>query len=384
VVAGGGVHYSEAAAALRGFVDACGIAVGMTQAGMGALPDAHPLSLGGIGVTGTSAANACARAADLVVGIGTRWSDFTTASKTLFEQSDVRFIAIQIHPGDASKHGALPLVGDAAAVLADLAAACAGWTTGDAYRDQVARAKQSWDATRRELVAPASPRLRQAEVLGVLNDLLGSNTTIVHAAGGLPGDLHKLWRCASDRAYHAEYGYSCMGYEIAGALGVALAAPEREVVALVGDGSYLMLHTELVTAVQEGRKLVVVLIDNGGYQCIHGLQRASGGRSFGNEFRRRDGQELRGERVAIDFAANARSLGCEAWTVAAREELEPALAAARAARRPALVHVHVEPQPLPGSAWWDVPIAAVSADRDVQAARAAYERARGAQRWWGA
>ena len=385
VIAGGGVHYSGAVEALRVFVDATGIPVGMTQAGMGALLDTHPLCMGGVGVTGTQAANVLARRADVVVAIGTRLSDFTTASKTLFEHPEVRFIAIQIHPGDAVKHGALPLVGDAAAVLTDLTAACAGSTVHEAYRDDIARAKQAWNATREQLVAAAAPDspLSQAEVLGVLNETLGADATIVHAAGGLPGDLHKLWRCRDARSYHAEYGYSCMGYEIAGALGVALACPEREVVALVGDGSYLMLHTELVTAVQEGRKILVVLFDNRGYQCIHALQRANGGRSFGNEFRHRTNTELAGAPVAVDYAANARSLGCDAWSVTSRAELAPALAAARATRRPALVHVHVEPRPLPGFAWWDVPVAQVSGDSEVTAARRAYDLARASQRYWG-
>jgi len=386
VIAGGGVHYSGATAALRAFVDATGIAVGMTQAGMGALLDSHSLCLGGVGVTGTAAANACARRADVVLAIGTRLSDFTTASKTLFEHPDVRFVSVQIHPGDAVKHAALALEGDAAAVLVDLGAAVSDWTTTASYRESIAVAQHDWDATRRSYVAAplaAGAPLRQAEVIGLLNEVLPANATIVHAAGGLPGDLHKLWRCRDPYAYHSEYGYSCMGYEIAAALGVALASPEREVVALVGDGSYLMLHTELVTAVQEDRKILVVLLDNGGYQCIHGLQRACGGRSFGNEFRQRTPAGLEGARVPVDFAANARSLGCDAWTVTERAALPAALAAARATRRPALVHVHVEAQSLPGTAWWDVPVAAVSNDASVRTARRDYEHARTAQRYWG-
>lgn len=386
VIAGGGVHYSGATAALRAFVDATGIPVGMTQAGMGALLDEHPSCLGGVGVTGTAAANDTARNADVVIAVGTRLSDFTTASKTLFEQPQVRFISIQIHPGDAVKHAALPLEGDAAAVLTDLEDALRGWRTTSVLRESIAVAKRDWDSMRRDCVAAPADRdapLRQAEVIGLLNDELDARATIVHAAGGLPGDLHKLWRCRDPDSYHSEYGYSCMGYEIAGALGVALAHPEREVVALVGDGSYLMLHTELVTAVQEQRKILVVLLDNGGYQCIHGLQRACGGRSFGNEFRQRTPAGLAGEYVAVDYAANARSLGCDAWTVATRADLRPALAAARTSRRPSLLHVRVESPPLPGFAWWEVPIAAVSTDERVRSARHAYERARTAQRYWG-
>jgi 3D-(3,5/4)-trihydroxycyclohexane-1,2-dione acylhydrolase (decyclizing) len=384
LVAGGGVHYADAAAALAQFVDATGIAVGVTQAGKGALVDTHPLCLGGVGVTGTAAANALAREADVVLLVGTRLSDFTTASKSLFQHPDVRFLAIQIDARDAHKQGALPLVGDARTVLEQLAGALAGWSTAEPYRREVGEQREAWDRVRIELVTPRGDDvapLYQSEVIGIVNEIVGAQATIVHAAGGLPGDLHKLWRCRDDRDYHSEYGYSCMGYEIAGAIGVKLAQPEREVYALVGDGSYLMLHTELVTAVQEGLKITIVLLDNGGYQCIHGLQRACGGASFGNEFRRRDGSRLVGDLVSIDFAANARSLGAAAWRATTAAELRSALAAARLEHRPCLVHVTVEPHAVPGYAWWDVPSAEVSSVPSVQEARSRYEQDRALQRF---
>lgn len=385
LILGGGVHYAGATLELEKFADRTGIPVGLTQAGKGALLDAHPLCLGGIGVTGTAAANALACDADLVLAVGTRLSDFTTASKTLFQQPEVRFVNISIHPGDAHKHGGLPLVGDARAVLEDLAAALAGYQTDAGYRSAIATARSDWETTRRHIVRPeraAGSPLVQAEVIGLLNEELDAGCTIVHAAGGLPGDLHKLWRSRAQRDYHSEYGYSCMGYEIAGALGVKAARPEREVFALVGDGSYLMLHTEIVTAVQEGWKIVIVLLDNSGYQCIHGLQRACGGRSFGNEFRQRDGARLTGRPLRIDFAANARSLGAEAFLASTAEELRAALRAARAASRTALVHVPLEAQPIPGTAWWDVPVAEISNRPETQAARQQYDTARAKQRYY--
>jgi 3D-(3,5/4)-trihydroxycyclohexane-1,2-dione acylhydrolase (decyclizing) len=385
LVAGGGVHYSEAWRSLQALVEQAGIPVGMTQAGKGALLDAHPWCLGGIGVTGTAAANQLARRADLVIAVGTRLGDFTTASKTLFEADGVRFVSIQIDPYDAAKHGALALVGDARAVLDDLRAALAGCRTDPDYEREVLAARGAWEAQRTAILAPAprpGRRLLQSEVLRILNEELGAEATVVHAAGGLPGDLHKLWHCRAHDDYHAEYGYSCMGYEIAGALGVKLAAPERDVYALVGDGSYLMMHSEIVTSLQENAKLVIVLFDNGGYQCIHGLQHACGGRSFGNEFRRRDHGGLHGGLLEVDFAANARSLGAAAYRADDEAGLRAALAGARRETRTTLVHVPVEAQPVPGTAWWDVPVAEVSEHEAVRQARARWHEARARQRFY--
>jgi 3D-(3,5/4)-trihydroxycyclohexane-1,2-dione acylhydrolase (decyclizing) len=386
IVAGGGVFYSEAEEALAALVDATGVPVAVTQAGKGALPDGHPRCLGAIGATGTLAANRIAAEADLVLVVGTRLSDFTTASKTQFRDPGVRFVALNVNSADAHKHGALPLVGDARAGLADLAAALTGHRVSGEHEQAVAEAREEWAAERERVLHPAhgSDRLHQADVIRILNRHVGPRSVIVHAAGGLPGDLHKLWSSRGGGDYHSEYGYSCMGYEIAGALGVKMAQPDREVFAVVGDGSYLMLNHEIVTSVQEGLKITVVLLDNQGFQCIHNLQRSLGSAGFGNEFRRRDEAtgRLTGPDVGVDFVANARSLGAAAFAASGAEDLERALAAARAEPRTALVYVPVEPgTPLPGYSWWDVPVAEESESADVRAARKAYEKARRERRF---
>jgi 3D-(3,5/4)-trihydroxycyclohexane-1,2-dione acylhydrolase (decyclizing) len=359
--------------------------VGLTQAGKGALLDDHPCCLGGVGATGTQAANAIAGEADVVVLAGTRLSDFTTASKTLFAAGDVRFVSVQIDPYDAAKLGALPVVGDARAVLEDLAAALAGWRVPAPFAARVAEARSAWERARQAIVSPPREDRRglvQAEVIRIVNEGLAPPATIVHAAGGLPGDLHKLWRCRDPDDYHSEYGFSCMGYEIAGALGAKLARPEREVVAMVGDGSWLMLHAELLTSLQLDAKIVVVLLDNGGYQCIHGLQRSCGGRSFGNEFRRRGAAgELDGDVLRIDYAAAARSLGAIGLLAVDEGALASALEEARAATRSVVIHVPVEPGPaIPSYAWWDVPVAETSREEAVVDARRRWEAARARRR----
>ncbi|HEY4302768.1 MAG TPA: 3D-(3,5/4)-trihydroxycyclohexane-1,2-dione acylhydrolase (decyclizing) [Candidatus Didemnitutus sp.] len=384
IVAGGGVHYSDATAALADFAARAGIPVAVTQAGKGAILDAHEACLGAVGVTGTAAANALAREADLVFCIGTRLSDFTTASKTQFQHPRVRFVGLNINAGDAHKHGALPLVGDARAVLLQLTRALASWRAPAAHRAAVRRARESWSATRLRLVsAKRGVPVTQAQVIDELNRACGATGTVVHASGGIPGDIHQLWRSHAPNDYHSEYGYSCMGYEIAGALGVKLAAPGREVYAFLGDGSYLMLHTEIVTAVQEGLKLTLVLADNHGFGCIHGLQCASGGRSFGNEFRRRaaSGRRLTGKFVAVDFAQNAVSLGAASLHATTPAELRAALAIAKKAKGVVLIHVPVlAGERLPGYSWWDVPVSATSGVPGVIAARRAHDRARKRQR----
>lgn len=386
IVAGGGVHYSEATDALARLVGATGIPVAVTQAGKGALLDSHPSSLGALGVTGTAAANALALEADLVICLGTRLSDFTTASKTQFQHPRVRFIGININAADAHKHGALPLVGDARAVLRQLTAALAGWRVPPAHRAAVKRARARWDETRATLVAPRrGVPLTQAQVIDEVNRACGTDGTMVHSSGGLPGDVHKLWRSQDHDDYHSEYGYSCMGYEIAGAMGVKLARPEREVYAFLGDGSYLMLHTEIVTAVQERVKLIIVVVDNHGYGCIHGLQRGCGGNSFGNEFRirRRATHRLDGAFAAVDFVKNAESLGAAAVHAANPAELRAALAAARKGAGVQVIHVEVPADVrLPGYSWWDVPMSGTSAIPAVRAARSAYDRARKRQRYY--
>ncbi len=379
VIAGGGVHYSDAAAALLAFAEATGIPVAVSQAGKGALLESHPLGLGAVGVTGTLAANRIATEADVIVTVGTRLSDFTTASKAQFQHPGVRFIGINTQAMDAHKHGALPLVGDARATLDALRKALRGWSAPAAHGRAIAAARADWEKPWRDMTAPrrkaADGRMYQSEVLGIVNAFCGPDSTVVHASGGIPGDIHKLWRGKSDTDYHSEYGYSCMGYEIAGALGVKLAAPKREVYALVGDGSYLMLNHEIVTAVQEGLKITVVVLDNHGFGCIHNLQRGSGGRSFGNEFRRREGSRLVGAPVPVDYAANGRSLGATAFTAHDAASLREALAAAQAEKGTTLIYVPVTPTSVMQSfSWWDVPPAAVSGVEGVRQARAAYEK----------
>jgi len=389
IVAGGGVHYSDACAALQKFAEATGIPVAVTQAGKGALLESHELGLGAVGVTGTLAANRIALAADVVVVVGTRLSDFTTASKTQFQDPRVRFISINVHAGDAAKHGALPLVGDARATLTALGRALRDWHAPKSHARAVTKAKADWEKPWRAMTSPGrrGPEglLFQSEVVGVLNEFIDARSTVVHASGGIPGDIHKLWRGKSATDYHSEYGYSCMGYEIAGALGVKLADPAREVYAFLGDGSYLMLHTEIVTAVQEGRKITIVLNDNHAFGCIHNLQRGQGGRSFGNEFRQRtrSSGRLEGAFVEVDFAANARSLGATVFTAHTTAELKAALAAAKAEKNTCLIYIPVTPASvMKGYSWWDVPPAAVSGVPTVRAARAAYERAVKKQRFY--
>jgi 3D-(3,5/4)-trihydroxycyclohexane-1,2-dione acylhydrolase (decyclizing) len=388
IIAGGGVHYSDAISALRTLVDATGIPVAVTQAGVGALPDDHPTCVGAVGVTGTSAANEIARHADWVLLVGTRLSDFTTASKTLFQDEQVRFVSAQIDPFDAAKVGAFALVADARSVLEDLADALAGWRVGAEFAASVRSCRDAWHGTREAILNPPRAGRRglcQAEVIRIVREGLPANGTIVHAAGGLPGDLHKLWISRDAEDYHSEYGFSCMGYEVAGALGVKLARPEREVVAMVGDGSWLMLHSELVTSLQENAKIIVVLVDNGGYQCIHALQQQCGGRSFGNEFKRRDGAgELTGDRLEIDYAGVARSLGAAAHRAETEAELTAALKAACEEERSVVVHVPVEAgPPVPSYAWWDVPVAEVSATAGVELARERSRQAREGRRFLG-
>jgi 3D-(3,5/4)-trihydroxycyclohexane-1,2-dione acylhydrolase (decyclizing) len=333
IIAGGGVYYSEAGPALRALSQQTGIPVAVTHAGKGSLSDAHPSALGALGVSGTSAANEVAERADLVLCLGTRLGDFTTASKTLFQHEAVQFIGVNVNGMDAHKHGALALRGDVRAVLGQLAPLLEGARISDEHRREIARARAAWDMRYAEIVSSTlepEASLKQANVIRIVNDHVGDDATIVHAAGSLPGDLQKLWKSRSEHDYHSEYAYSCMGYEIAGALGVKMADPEREVYAFVGDGSYLMLHSELLTARQEGLKITVLLLDNHGYQCIHGLQRSCGGRSFGNELRyRAPAGELAGERLVVDFVQHATSLGLTTLTERTESQQAHALASER-------------------------------------------------------
>jgi len=382
IVAGGGVLYSEAHDVLSKFTTATGIPVGETQVGKGSLPYNHPQNLGAIGVTGTLGANVVAREADLVIGIGTRYSDFTTASKTAFQNPKVRFININITEFDAFKHSGLPLVADARAALEMLGKSLAGWQVNAAYRNRCEKLNRAWDAEVSRIYSPkdAGHPMSQGAVIGAVNEAARQRDVVLCAAGSLPGDLHKLWRTRDPKGYHLEYGYSCMGYEIAGGLGVKMAAPDREVYVMVGDGSWLMMSSELVTAVQEGYKLTVVLLDNHGFQSIGGLSQAIGNGTFGTRYRARNAKtgQLDGEAVTIDYAANARSLGAHVLQARTLAELKTALAQARKQTRTTVIVVETDLEKrVPGyESWWDVPIAEVSEVPAVRKARKHYEKAR--------
>jgi 3D-(3,5/4)-trihydroxycyclohexane-1,2-dione acylhydrolase (decyclizing) len=383
IVAGGGVIYSEATAELDALACTLGIPVVETQAGKGALNWDHAWNLGPIGAAGGSAANAYARDADLVIAVGTRLADFTTGSKSVFQHPDVRFIGINVNAMDAAKLGALAVVSDARVALEALS------TKGDGIetrREVVTRLKEEWVSIVDDLIAPTNALpVQQAQVIGVVNEVSGPKDVVVCAAGGMPGDLLKLWRPRDPKGYHVEYGYSCMGYEIAGALGVKMAAPDREVYVMVGDGSYLMLHTEIVTSIQEGIKLTIVLVDNSGFQCIRDLQMRSGSPSFGNELRFRDqaSDRLTGPFVPVDFVKNAESLGAIAIGVDSLDELRAALEDAKSNDRTTLVYVRADTESrLPGFGWWDVPIAEASAEPGVIEAKAAYDEGRKLQRYF--
>lgn len=380
IVAGGGVIYSSATAGLAKFIEQTGIPVGETMAGKGSLPYNHPLNLGAIGVTGTAGANIMAREADLIIGIGTRYSDFTTASKTAFQDPDVRFININVTEFDAHKMNALPLIGDAKATLEELAILLSDFRTSSAYTARAEQYNREWDAeVSRIYNLEHEPLLSQGEVIGAVNTISRAEDTMVCAAGSLPGDLHKLWRTRNPKGYHLEYGYSTMGYEIAGGLGIKLATPDRDVYVMVGDASYLMMHTEIVTAVQEGIKLIIVIIDNHGYASIGGLSKSVGSDGFGTKYRyRTESGHLDGETLPIDFAANAASLGAEVIRANNRDELADALLKAQQASVTTCIVVETDRrQRVPGyESWWDVAVAEISESEAVKEARNRFEQAK--------
>jgi len=403
LVAGGGVHYSRAQDALRAFAEATGIPVGQSQAGKGALPFDHPQSVGAIGSTGTTAANALAREADVVIGVGTRFQDFTTASRTAFQDPDVRFVTLNVASLDAAKHSAVSVVADAKEGLEALAAALEGYDVGDAHRARTAELKAAWDATVASVYSrdasgstgdlDAQPD--QNQVLGAVNELSDPRDVVVCAAGSMPGDLHKLWQVRDAKGYHVEYGYSCMGYEVAGGIGVAMAARSdsaadaaaglapRDVFVMVGDGSYLMMATELVTAVQEGVKIIVVLVQNHGYASIGSLSESLGSQRFGTRYRARTSSgRLDGDLLPVDLAANAASLGIHVVRTSTRKELEAAILDAKASAESTVIHVDTDPfVDAPSSeSWWDVPVSEVSALDSTQRARETYEQHKARQR----
>jgi len=385
IVAGGGVIYSEASDALRRFADATGMPVADTQAGKGALAWDHPCAVGGVGATGTPAANALAREADVVLGIGTRYTDFTTASRTVFADPDVRFVNLNVRAFDAGKHAGVPLVADARAGLDALTREMTGYLATESYTARVRDLSDSWrQVTDRAYHLGHQPRPAQTEILGALNEFLGERDVVVQAAGSMPGDSQMLWRAREPKQYHVEYGYSCMGYEIAGGLGVKLADPDREVFVLVGDGSYLMMAQEIVTAVSERIKLTIVLVDNRGFASIGSLSQSVGSQRFGTNYRYRnpDTGLLDGDVLPVDLAANAASLGANVLRAGTVAEFGAALERARTADRTTVICVETDPlAPVPSSqAWWDVPVAEVSALASTQRAREAYAQAKRGQR----
>ncbi len=363
IVAGGGVIYSGATDELRNLVEKRGIPVAETQAGKGSLPFNHQANLGAIGVSGTFAANRIAREADLVIGVGTRWTDFTTASKTEFQNPAVRFVNINVAAVDAAKHAGLSLVADARQGLIALDVLADDYRVSEAYREEVARLAKEWDREVERLYTLGhTPLPAQSEVIGAVNAFAAPTDVVVCAAGSMPADLHKLWRTRDSKGYHVEYGYSCMGYEIAGGLGVKMAAPEREVYVLVGDGSYLMLNGEIVTAIQEGYKLTIVLVDNHGFASIGGLSRSLGLGGFGTRYRYRKDGALEGDLLPVDLAANAASLGAHVIRARTTAHLKDALAEAKTVDRTVVIHIETDPDVTVPSyeSWWDVPVAEVS------------------------
>jgi 3D-(3,5/4)-trihydroxycyclohexane-1,2-dione acylhydrolase (decyclizing) len=387
IVAGGGVIYSEATDVLARLAERTGIPVAVTQAGKGALLHGHPLLLGPVGALGTLAANRIARDADLVLGIGTRWQDFTTASNTAFPNA--AFVSVNVAELDSGKRG-IAVTADARVAIEALDAALAGFAVDGAYREEAERLVREWDDEVDRLTSLGhAPLPAQSEVIGAVNAAAGVDSVVVNAAGSMPGDLVKLWRVRDPLGYHVEYGYSCMGYEIAGGLGMKLAAPEREIFVLVGDGSYLMLAQELATAVQEGLKLVVVLVDNHGFASIGGLSRSVGAHGFGTQYRlRRDGSlgldddAEPAPHVPVDLAANAESLGARVIRARSIDELRRALDEARPERGTVVIHIETDRyEGVPSyESWWDVPIAEVSEVPEVGAARAEYVQRKRSQR----
>jgi 3D-(3,5/4)-trihydroxycyclohexane-1,2-dione acylhydrolase (decyclizing) len=374
IIAGGGVHYALACEVLADFAARHGVPVAETQAGKGALAWDHPCAMGAIGVTGGTAANALAAEADLILAVGTRFSDFTTASRSLFRNPSATLIQLNVAGFDATKHGALPLVADARAGLDALDSALATWAAPADWTTKARGLAAEWNETVTRATASSNAALpSDAQVLGAVNRVIGTRDVIVCASGGLPGEMHKLWRCREAGTYHVEYGYSCMGYEIAGGLGAKLAMPDREVCVLVGDGSYLMMNSEIATSVMLDKKLNIIVLDNGGFGCIDRLQRSCGGASFNNLFPNGSG---------IDFAGHAASLGAISRKVASLAELESTLAEARAERRTSVIVIATDPtaSTSAGGAWWDVAVPEVSNRPEARAARADYDAERARQR----
>jgi len=386
IVSGGGVIYSEATQILKQLVEQTGIPVTETFAGKGALPYDHASNLGAVGATGTPGANEITGEADLVIGIGTRYSDFTTASKTAFQNPDVKFININTAEFDSGKHSALPVTGDARVSLEELLELLTDYTVSEEYRARIATFSKTWDeqVTQFYKVTGQSP-VTQGEVVGAVNDFAGPRDVVICAAGSLPGDLHKLWRSADPKSFHLEYGYSTMGYEIPAGIGAKMACPDREIFVMVGDGNYLMMNNEIVTAIQEGIKFTIILLNNNGFASIGGLSQSIGSERFGTKYRYRDEETglLTGEILPVDFAQNARSLGAHVITATDVASLKAALAEAKAQTETTVIYIETSlTKGVPGYAWWEVAIAEVSEIETVQQARAEYEEHKKKQRYY--
>jgi 3D-(3,5/4)-trihydroxycyclohexane-1,2-dione acylhydrolase (decyclizing) len=385
IVAGGGVVYAEAGAELRAFAEATGIPVADTHAGKGAVPWDHPAAVGGLGSTGTSAANALAAQADVVLGVGTRYSDFTTASHTVFGDPDVTFANLNVARLDAAKHAAEMLLADAKTGLAALTEALEGWSVADGYRAETRRLADEWQAKADACFNLGhGPLPAQTEILGALNEALDDADVVINAAGSMPGDLQMLWRARDPKAYNVEYAFSCMGYEIAAGVGTKMAAPDREVVVLVGDGSYLMLASEIATMVSEGLKVIIVIVQNHGFASIGSLSESLGSQRFGTAYQYRDEKSglLDGGQLPVDLAANAASFGVEVIEADTVADFRKAIAKAKASTRTTVVHIETDPlgpNP-PGSAWWEVPVSEVSELDSTRTARAAYVDSKREQR----
>ncbi|QSE78906.1 3D-(3,5/4)-trihydroxycyclohexane-1,2-dione acylhydrolase (decyclizing) [Rhodococcus koreensis] len=385
IVAGGGLIYSGATEALASFVESTGIPVGQSQAGKGSLPYDHPQSVGAIGSTGTTAANALATEADVIIGIGTRYSDFTTASRTAFNNPDVRFVNINVASIDSVKQGGVSVVADAREALEALTAALGDYWVSDEYRLRTAELAEHWESTVDAVykIDDDSLGLNQNQVIGLANTLSDPRDVVVCAAGSMPGDLHKLWRTRDSKGYHVEYGFSCMGYEVAGGIGAKMACPDRDVFIMVGDGSYLMMATELVTAVQENVKVIVVLVQNHGFASIGSLSESLGSQRFGTDYRYRgDNGRLDGDILPVDLAANAASLGADVIRANTAAEFADAVKVAKATDKTTVIHVETDPRiAAPDSeSWWDVPVSSTSTLESTQNAYETYAQWKKIQR----
>lgn len=386
IISGGGVIYSEATEALRLFVEQTGIPVAETFAGKGSLPYNHRLNLGAVGATGTPGANEITSKADLVIGIGTRYSDFTTASKTAFQNSDVRFININIMEFDAFKQNALPLIADARVCIEELSELLKSYETEKKYQDHVEKLNQSWDKYVESVYSDKkSDVVTQVEVIGAVNEIALPNDVVLCAAGSLPGDLHKLWRATHSKAFHLEYGYSTMGYECAAGIGAKLASPDREIWVMVGDGNYLMMSSEIITAIQENVKFNIVLLNNNGFGSIGALSQSTGSQRFGTRYRFRDENtgQLTGDPLPVNFVQNAASLGAEVIEADDIVTLKEALKQAKKNTRTTIIVINTDLYSgIPGYAWWDVPIAQTSEIETVNEAYKTYTENKKKQRYF--